>query len=266
VKPDRESGSGFSISGGVRMFRLSMKSTADMVIAAHRDMGRRQLRFATAVALTRTAQDVKIAEVDTMRRVFDRPTPWTLNSVFVKPATKAELSAVVWLKDVATDGTPATKYLAPEIEGGGRNLKGFERLLMRKGLLPTGWMAVPGAGAKLDAYGNMSRGQIVQIISALQAFGEVGFNANRTKGSRQRRGSRLPEYFVGRPGGGRLPMGVWQRISFAHGSAVRPVLIFVRGPRYKARFDFFGVGRQIARTNFIGHLRRAIAEAKATAR
>ena len=29
--------------------------------------------------------------------------------------------------------------------------------------------AVPGAAAKLDAYGNMGRGQIVQILSQLQA-------------------------------------------------------------------------------------------------
>src|ERR1035441_633525 len=75
----------------------------------------RQLPFATAKALTRTAQLIKAAEVDEMRRVFDRPTPWTLNSVFITPATKDNLIARVWLKQDAAKGTPAAKYLLSEI-------------------------------------------------------------------------------------------------------------------------------------------------------
>jgi hypothetical protein len=63
------------------------------------DAQQRQMPFAVALALTRTAQDVKRAEQAEMRGVFDRPTPFTLNSLFTKPATKQSLEARVWVKD-----------------------------------------------------------------------------------------------------------------------------------------------------------------------
>ncbi len=246
-------------------FSINVRSNMAAVVARFRDAPR-QMRYATARALTYTAQDVKAAQVAEMGRVFDRPTPWTLNSVFVRPATKANLSAIVWLKDQASKGTPAEKYLAAQIEGGPRRMKGFERALMRAGLLPTGWMAVPGSAAKLDSYGNMSSGQIVQILSAMKAFGEQGYSANRTAVSIKRRGKKLPQFFVGRPGGGGLPRGVWQRLTFAHGSKIKPVVIFVRGPRYRPIYRFYEVSERTISRVFPGHMERAAAEAMATAR
>lgn len=246
-------------------FQVNVRSTAALVAARFRD-NPRQMRFATALALTRTGQDVKLAQVAEIGRVFDRPTPFTLNSVYLKPATKANLVAVVWLKDFAGKGTPAEKYLAAQIEGGPRKPKSFERLLLRSGIMPTGYLAVPGSGAKLDSYGNMSGAQIVQILSALKAFGEQGFAANRSEASKKRKGKKLPMFFVGRPGGGRLPRGVYQRFNFAHGSAIKPVLIFVRGPRYRPIYRFHDVSTRTVADVFPGHMERAVAETMATAR
>ncbi|SER86124.1 hypothetical protein SAMN04244573_04468, partial [Azotobacter beijerinckii] len=48
----------------------------------------RQMPFATALALTRTAQLAKEAIEQDMRSVFDRPTRWTLNSLRLIPARK----------------------------------------------------------------------------------------------------------------------------------------------------------------------------------
>jgi len=201
----------------------------------------RQVRISAAIALTKTA---KLAQADIkqeMRRVFDRPVAYTLNSTFVKPATVQSLASTVGIKDDMFSGGKGTlpvNYLSPQIAGGDRKLKRFERALQSRGHLPDGMMAVPGAAAKIDGNGNMSRGQLMQILSALGA-GEksAGYSANRTARSRKRN-RKQAQFFVGRPGGGRLPLGVWQSFRFAAGSAIKPVLIFVKRPIYRRRLDF----------------------------
>lgn len=225
---------------------------------------RGQIPFAASLALNNTGRAAKADLVQEMPRVFDRPTPYTLNSVYMKASTKTELRVIIGLKDDTFKGTPASRYVGPEIFGGGRSLKRFERALLARRLLPVGMMAVPGAAAKLDAYGNINRGQIVQILSALRAFGEQGYSANRTARGYGTKGPHA-EYFVGRPGRGKAPLGVWQRVGFAMGSAVRPVLIFVRANQYRARFDFFGVGQRAFDREFRGQFVLAMNYAIATA-
>ena len=46
-------------------------------------LSRRQIPFAAAQALTRTAQDAQEREVHEIRDVFNRPTPYTLSAVFL---------------------------------------------------------------------------------------------------------------------------------------------------------------------------------------
>lgn len=223
---------------------------------------RRNMPFATALALTRTAQKVKRRLEDVMRSVFDRPTSFTINSLRVIPATKARLTAIVKFKD---DGirSRVEEYLSPQIFGGKRKFKRFEGALNAKGVIPKGMIAVPGAGAKLDANGNMSRGQIVQILSALGAAeSTAGYSANRTANSIKRRKGKLIQIFVGRPGNGHAPLGVWQR----KGRQVTPLLIFVRAPSYTKRFPFYEAGIEEARRIFPDELRQALRQALSTDR
>lgn len=232
--------------------------------------GQKQVQFATRVALTRTASKVKDAEVHEMRDVFRNPTPYTLSSVFVQPATANRLSATVLLKDEATKAIPAAKYLKAQIDGGQRGLKRFERALIAAGVMPGDYRAVPGAAAKLDAYGNMNRGQIVQILAFFRAFPEMGYKANMTDAGRARlaRGSRSKlgfAYFVGHPGN-RLPLGVYQRVKFAHGSAIKPVLIFVRSAVYESIFDFGYVAETVVAQEFGNEFAKAYIEAVGSAR
>src|SRR5262245_39031822 len=118
------------------MIRLDVRSNIKQLTQGLTQVQREQVPFATALALTRTAQVMQAAQITEMQRVFDRPTPFTLNALFVSPATKRRLEASVYFKDFAPKGTPAGKYLRPQIMGGGRNLKRMERLLQGKGLLP----------------------------------------------------------------------------------------------------------------------------------
>lgn len=259
--------------------KLNISSNFADVARQVNEIGK-QAQFAAAVALTRTAQDMRTALVKEMSSAFDRPTPYTLNSLFVKGAKKNNLEALVWVKDNAfSKGTPADRYLGPQIFGGERGQKKMERMLQRVGALPAGWHTVPGEGAELNAYGNMSAGQIIKVLSWLQAFGEQGYKKNATqatkdkikRGTKSRRGM---EYFVSHgkgsamPGGKvqHLPAGVWSKTTFGMGKAIKPILLFVKTTHYQKRFKFFEVGSQVAEQNFPGHFDRELQNALSTAR
>lgn len=244
--------------------QISIKTNFGDIVKKIDDLGK-QGRFAAAVALTGTAQDIKAEEVKVMSQVFDRPTRYTLNSLYIKTATKESLEARVWVKD--TD-KPA-HYLLPEIEGGTRYQKRYEALLRIRGILAADERTVPGAGAKLDAYGNMSRGQIVQIISQLGAFNLAGASQNATSSRRSRAKRAVVGYFVARKGeekSGRvqhLASGIYLRKGLA---TVLPVLLFVKHVRYKERFRFFDVAQRIVQERFPERFEQAYAMAQKTAR
>ncbi len=212
------------------MIRIDVTTNAAQV-ARELDATAKRIQRATVIGLTRTAVQVKAAIRAELPKVFDRPTPWTLNSLFVAPAKFAQEvpEARVWIKDdTGGKGIAPTQYLLPEIEGGPRNWKRSERALQRAGFLGADEQIVPAAGATLDAWGNVQRGLIVQLLSYFAAFGEQGYRANATDRSRARRAKRGRteegfvtirgvEYFISRGPGmwyGRLqhlPRGIWAR-------------------------------------------------------
>lgn len=224
-----------------------------------------KMRRALSTALTRTAKDAQAAIQRKMPSVFDRPTPFTLKSVMIESATAQTLSARVFIRDEATKGTAPVKYLAPQAHGGARNQKRFERQLQAAGLLPPGMYAVPGEAAKLDGYGNWDRGQIVQVVAFLRAFGEQGYKSNmsdkRRQGFSKKNGG--VEYFVGRSKGGRGALGIWARYRFAGGSAIKPIALFVRAPKYKQRFDFQRLANDVAVRELPVQVKRAVDESLA---
>ena len=207
----------------------------------------RQLPFVIASSLTKTAVRVKPEIQAEMRRAFDSPTRYTLNSLFVKSANKKDENptARVWLKDNQeaalatrqfTGAGLAADYLWPEIGGGTRNLKRFEIRLRNAGLLPPGMFVVPGKGAKLDAYGNMNLGQLIAVLSKLGTIREAQGRSNR-------RGARYAnaQYFVSR--GEHLHRGVWQRLP---GRKLMPIYLFVDRVTYQRIFEFDRVAREAA--------------------
>lgn len=238
---------GFASTSGwlfYKTMRVSVTSNTGDVIAELGSM-RQKVNFATVVALTQTAGDIKAALRQDMQSAFDRPTPYTLNSLRVNPATKQHPRADVWIKD------DATKWLLPQVQGGKRNLKRFEKALQARMLMPKGWYAVPAGGAKYDAYGNISKGVIMKLLSALKAAEiTAGYSANRTAASAKRRKGKQEQYFSLVKPHGKLKPGLYQRIGFAHGSAVKPVLLYVSSVTYRQRFDFYGKANTIANQRF----------------
>ena len=243
-------------------------------------MMERQTPFAVSLALNRTAAAIHQAINAEMPRVFDRPTPYTLRGLRVVRSSKDNLTARVDFRDAPGSGIAADRYLAPQVYGGGRSRKRFEHALER---VSSGGYFVPGAGAELDAYGNMSRGQLVRVLSYLQAFGEQGYRANATARTRKRAakmgksegGHRRINgvvYFVSRGKGSmsgnreqRLPAGVWRK-SGTHGADVKPVLLAVDAPTYAPLLSFYETADEVYAERFDSEFEAAISHAMATAR
>lgn len=235
---------------GALMINITGTFPKDAILKDLRNM-QKQIAFASAVALTRTAQDVKAAEEKQIADVFDRPTPYAKNSLFLKPATKDKQEARVWIKSDVFKGTPAENFLRPQIDGGSRKLKRFERALIRSGVMPDGYYVVPGDACPLDQYGNIPARFIVQMLSYFRAFGEQGYKANMDDKGRARFDRKASKaigqqatYFVAGPKD-KLQAGIYQRVRFAAGSAIRPIFIFVKSVNYKRRFRFYETSEQV---------------------
>lgn len=212
-------------------------------------LAQKQMRFAVALALTRTAQRVKAAEYASMKEVFDRPTNFTLNSLMLRPATKARQNAHVWFKDFAPKGTPAAKYLQPQVFGGTRSNTRFEGALRHAGVLGPREFAIPARGAPRDAHGNVQRGLYQKIMSDLAASRDASQNS---KGQ--------AKYFVGTVGS-------------AHGvffpksrHEVKLLFIFTGEPHYEPRFPFFAIAERVQSAEYATAFTQALDQALATAR
>lgn len=244
----------------------------------------RQMRYATSVALNRTADLVRQAINAEMESRFDRPTPYTLRALRVRRADRENLAAHVDFKDAgsAGKGTSADRYLSPQVYGGPRSKKRAEKALEAAGMSAGRYM-VPGAGAELDSYGNVSRGQTVQMLSYLRAFGEQGYRANSTDRSRKRlakfgrtdQGFKKiggVQYFVSRgkgseANGRRQPLaaGVWRKTG-VHGVDVKPVFLFTDAPQYTPLLPFYEVAEEVFDRSFDGEYDTALDAAMRSAR
>lgn len=211
---------------------------------------RKQLPFAVAKALTKTAQDVVKREKREMKRVFDRPVARTLNSMFIRPAKKTNLTASVQFKDGPSKGTKARRYLRPHIVGGSRSHTPMERRL--KHVFPTigSVYIAPAVGLKRTGKGKMHRGELVQILSQLKVL-DKGNNIT----AKSRRGKKA-FYFV-------KDNVIYRRM--AGERRIVPVLVLIRSPRYRKRFRFNEVAAKHATKRFPARFQRALRDAVKTA-
>ena len=221
-----------------------------------------QIPYATARALTKTADDAKRALEAEIASNFDRPTRITQNSIRVAAATKSSLSALVAVKNF---GANPVRWMATEIQGGERNVKAFEKAFSSEGVLPDGWTVVPGPGCKLDGNGNPSRSQMSQVLSQLRNASSAGTS---TLFKRTRKGvTKSSDYFVVQPNdpaASRMAPGVYQRSG--HVSRKLIYLFIPRRPSYAPRLDFYGIVRKVVAERFNINFREAFAEAVRTAR
>jgi hypothetical protein len=251
--------------------RTDLRSAERYLVGLRKD----QIPFATAYALTQTAKQAQENIRQEMRRVFDRPKPYTLNGTFIIPARKDQLFAVVKLKDgyaglnnqEGARGTP-DQYLRAQVKGGERKPKAFEKLLINRGLMPPGMFAIPTNAAPRDPFGNVSAGYFNRIMSQLRIATDPLSNA--TPASKKRRRTRTAGYFVAYPGRMQtkhLSPGIYERIGTGFGSAIRPIFIYTDSPpRYRQRLDFDGVVLKTVESHLRWNFEKAFALAERTAR
>lgn len=249
----------------------------------------KQGRFALQQTIRGALYAGRTAEQEAIRSVFDRPTPFIQRSVRVLDQVKAQLRGELFIDDEYFGSQVApSKVLDAEIGGGARAAKRFEVALRRIGLLRNGEFAVPGTGipsSAMDGYGNIKGSFIRQLLSYLQA----GYSQADRKGSVSNMGAKRirqlarfrrteggsknvtgVQYFVsfGKLRGGRdshLHAGIWSR-SGIHGVDVKPVIMFVRQPQYRERFDFVKIGMAAIEPEFGAAFDARLAKALETAR
>lgn len=199
----------------------------------------KQVAYATVVALTRTTKRLVPIMEDAVRKSFDKPTAFSVRAFGTVPATKQSLESKLFIKDRQAE------YLSPNIVGGRRGQKRFEKRLGYDAKTHGYW--VPGKGSTLNAAGNLGVKQIALIAQKLRASGRYG------------------EVFVGMPKNNpALPFGIWARVKQGRGSRVsslKPLLIRVNQPAYRKRFDFFGIAERHAQRIFDQEFERAFSAA-----
>lgn len=245
------------------MLKIGVKHNLQNTIRMLDERVRKQVPFATAKALTKTVQKVQSETYAEMRANFERPTPIVMRSLFIKPAKKTDLTAAVYLKGSDLGGKNRLGSMAAiighQFSGGHRRQKGIEYWLQRAGMISSGEHVAPGAGARLDQYGNISRGQLVQIMSQLR-LGLDPYSWKSNSARSRRNVKKAGEFFWSR--GGHLARGVWVRA----GRNVRPVLMVISKPKYRQRIDMLRIAERVVASSFNAEFSKAFDEAVRTAR
>ena len=118
------------------------------------------------------------------------------------------------------------RYLAPNIQGGKRKQKSYEKLLINhplasKGISPNAQL-VPNAKnftspLKIDTYGNVSRASINYIYDHVSRSGRINQRESLNTKRRARKGVESdPTFLVGKPRHGNRPAGIWWRRADNH--------------------------------------------------
>lgn len=205
------------------MVQVSIKSNIDDVMKEMTHLERKQLPFATMLAINDTAFAGQRAAKRGMKQYLDNPTPWTVRGVRVKKAKKKDLAGAVYMAGVP--GLPGVDqdrndYISIQAEGGTRLPKGK-------------YLAVP-TKARLNKYGNVPR-KTEKLNTML---------SDKTR------------FFVGTPKGMAKNDGIWQRMNIkkkSGGTNIRKEFSFVPFARYKARYPFDKIVTSVIKNTFDKH-------------
>jgi len=214
-------------------FRFSIKDDAKHVERVLNQLHKDVIPKATVRALNRTADKVKEHLVKVvLPKYIDRPTRWTLNSVYNRYSNQKNLEAAVFLKG-ANGGV--LNHLDPMISGGDRKPKAFEKRLRRAGLIRGNQFAVPGGDVKLDRFGNITKAMSAHILRDVQAFTEAGSHQNTSRKARK--------YFI-LPKSPHKPIGIY----YKQGKKLKQVIAFTESvPSYERRLPFYKEADKMAR-------------------
>jgi hypothetical protein len=234
---------------------LTIKVTHDFdTLAASLGRQAKQVAFATAVALTRTGQDLRNAIPAALDEALDKPTEFTKRGTYLVPARRDRLVAEIGFRAIQS------RYMRYQIEGGIYEPK-------------AGGIKLPGE-IQLNAFGNIPRGTIAALKRAAKD-GSLGASVRKRLGvdGNRRKGAAPIQLFYGQPTGKgweKAPIGIWRRIPPAYPGAkgkLIPVVVFEQTKAvYRRRFDLQRLGQTTVDRRFAQHFDRELSKALATAR
>jgi len=199
----------------------------------------KQLPFATAKALTKTAQDVRDDLKKRIVQDLQQPTPFTVRGITIETAKKTRLWSRVYVKDIQA------QYLYYAVEGGKQN------------------KMIQPANIRLNKYGNIPRRSLTKLLARPDVFyGTIkGVTGIWQRG--RRRGQHRFSTQVKSFRGARKQTGFLFR---NQGRNLRLLAVKDVNVRYKGRFDFYGHAIRKANRVWITNFDKALAAALATAR
>lgn len=214
----------------------------------------KQVRFAAAVALTRTVKDLQANDVPrALETSLDKPTDFTKRGTYTIPARRDDLAATIGFKD------KQARYMALQIAGGVYRPR-------------DAGIRLPG-NIQLNAFGNIPKGIVAKLKAAAQD-GTLSSVIRRRLGESNRRKDAAPiQLFYGKPTGKgweKAPMGIWRRIPPSSPGGVGklvPVVVFEDTPAvYSSKFNFLKFVKAGADRRFAAHFDNEFSKALATAR
>ena len=158
---------------------------------------KKQLPFATSVALNNTGFDMRNAFNKGTLSAFNKPTRFTQKAFLTTKSKKTNLIVHVFAKD--KEGSDAARYLRFGVKGGARPAKGYERFF--SGLPNDGTVNsyfIPSQ-IKVNGFGNVTRANLKKVSAAVQnnkAFIGTPRNSSRPPGIYERDGNKLITRFV----------------------------------------------------------------------
>ena len=200
---------------------------------------RKQLPFATSVALNNTGFDMRNAFNKGTLSAFNKPTRFTQKAFLTTKSKKTNLVVHVFAKD--KEGSDAARYLRFGVKGGTRPAKGYERFF--SGLPNDGTVDayfIPSQ-IKVDGFGNVTRANLKKVSAAVQN--------NKA--------------FIGTPRNSSRPAGIYERDGDK--LITRFVSVSTR-PTYTGRFNLQVIGDKVINRRLNQHFNKAMTKAIATAR
>jgi hypothetical protein len=193
-----------------------------------------QMPYAASRALNDAAKKVAEDLNKSTTQYFDRPTRFTQNAYRVSSrSSKANLVAEVRPKSIQE------RYLLPSIRGGVRPQRPSER---RLGGISPAWR--PGADARLNASGNMSKAAVVKAIKGGDPYFRLG----------EQRGKLRPGIYQ------RMGSGTMRRYK------VKSILSFNKLPNIPRRWPIERIARGSLNASWTPLINRYLAEALRTAK
>lgn len=192
--------------------KVEVKNNIKEVTKGMSDIQKKQIPFATMLALNDTAFALqKTYKAQTVQK-FDKPTKFTQTGFAVQKAKKSDLTALVFVTKKRED------YMKLEIDGGVRHPKNKSIIVPNKN---------NSSGLGKYESGNLTKGAVSKI------------NKQKAK------------YFFGVPKGNQGSEGIWERYGRSatgstSGARIRQVAKLTKQAKYKALFPWTSIGNGIA--------------------